>query len=70
MNITIEKNCKKNGALFTIQLWMARKGRGKQLFEEGDYFKYFGQRGEIIRLRQLIEGWLFKEIHVYNEFYT
>ena len=49
---------------------MARKGRGKQLFEEGDYFKYFGQRGEIIRLRQLIEGWLFKEIHVYNEFYT
>ena len=36
---------------------------GGRLFEGGDYFKYFGQRGAIIRGRRLIEEWLlFKEI--------
>ena len=40
---------------------MARGGGG--LFEEGDYFKYFRQRGAIIRGRRLIEGrLLFEEI--------
>ena len=29
---------------------------GERLFEEGDYLKYFCQRGAIIRRRQLIEG--------------
>ena len=34
-----------------------------QLLEGGDYFKYFRQRGVIIRGRQLIEGrLLFEEI--------
>ena len=33
------------------------------LFEGGDYFRYFGQRGAIIRGRRLIEGrLLFEEI--------
>ena len=42
---------------------MARAGGGGRLFEGGDYFKYFGQRGAIIRGRRLIEGWLlFEEI--------
>ena len=41
---------------------MAREGGGR-LFEGGDYFKYFGQRGAIIRGRRLIEGrLLFEEI--------
>ena len=40
---------------------MAR--RGGRLLEGGDYFKYFGQRGAIIRGRRLIEGrLLFEEI--------
>ena len=39
-----------------------RGGRGR-LFEGGDYFEYFGQRGAIIRGRRLIEGrLLFEEI--------
>ena len=38
-------------------------GGGGRLFEGGDYFKYFGQMGAIIRGRRLIEGrLLFKEI--------
>ena len=38
-------------------------GGGGALFEGGDYFKYFGQRGTIIRGRRLIEGrLLFEEI--------
>ena len=38
-------------------------GGGRLLFEGGDYFKYFHQRGAIIRGRRLIEGRLFfKEI--------
>ena len=38
-------------------------GGGRRLFEGGDYFKYFGQRGAIIRGRRLIEGrLLFEEI--------
>ena len=38
-------------------------GGGWLLFEGGDYFKYFHQRGAIIRGRRLIEGRLFfKEI--------
>ena len=43
---------------------MARGGGGGgRLFEGGDYFKYFGQRGAIIRGRRLIEGrLLFEEI--------
>ena len=42
---------------------MARAGGGGRLFEGGDYFKYFGQRGAIIRGRRLIEGrLLFEEI--------
>ena len=37
-------------------------GRGR-LFEGGDYFKYFSQRGAIIQGRRLIEGrLLFEEI--------
>ena len=33
------------------------RGRGEgRLFEGGDYFKYFHQRGAIIRGRRLIEG--------------
>ena len=41
---------------------MARAGVGR-LFEGGDYFKYFGQRGAIIRGRRLIKGrLLFEEI--------
>ena len=44
--------CSKNG----------ERGGGR-LFEGGDYFKYFGQRGAIIRGRRLIEGrLLFEEI--------
>ena len=40
---------------------MAREGG--RLFEGRDYFKYFGQRGAIIRGRRLIEGrLLFEEI--------
>ena len=36
---------------------------GGRLFEGGDYFKYFGQRGAIIIGRRLIEGrLLFEEI--------
>ena len=40
------------------------KGGVRRLFEEGDYFKYFGQRsGAIIPGRRLIEGRLvFEEI--------
>ena len=39
------------------------KMAGGRLFEGGDYFKYFGQRGAIIRGRRLIEGrLLFEEI--------
>ena len=39
------------------------RGGGRLLFEGGDYFKYFHQRGAIIRGRRLIEGRLFfKEI--------
>ena len=42
---------------------MVREGGGGVLFEGGDYFKYFGQRGAIIRGRRLIEGLLlFKDI--------
>ena len=42
---------------------MVRGGGGGRLFEGGDYFKYFGQRGAIIRGRRLIEGrLLFEEI--------
>ena len=38
-------------------------GGGRLLFEGDDYFKYFHQRGAIIRGRRLIEGRLFfKEI--------
>ena len=38
-------------------------GGGGRLFEGGDYFKYFRQRGAIIRGRRLIEGQLlFEEI--------
>ena len=38
-------------------------GGGGGLFEGGDYFKYFGQRGTIIRGRRLIERrLLFEEI--------
>ena len=38
-------------------------GGGGRLFEGGDYLKYFGQRGAIIRGRRLIEGrLLFEEI--------
>ena len=38
-------------------------GGGGGLFEGGDYFKYFRQRGSIIRGRRLIEGrLLFEEI--------
>ena len=32
--------------------------RGRRLFEEGDYFKCFRQRGAIIPGRRLIEGQL------------
>ena len=33
------------------------KGAGEgRLFEGGDYFKYFRQRGVLIRGRQLIKG--------------
>ena len=35
---------------------------GGRLFEGGDYFKYFSQRGVIIQGKRLIEGWLFEEI--------
>ena len=35
---------------------MARGGGGDRLFEGGDYFKYLGQRGAIIRRTRLIEG--------------
>ena len=40
---------------------------GARLFEGGDYFKYFRQRGAIIRGRRLIE-WrlLFEEIRYFN----
>ena len=39
---------------------------GGRLFELGDYFKYFGQRGVIIRGRRLIEGrLLFEEIRYF-----
>ena len=45
---------------------MARGGGGR-LFEGGDYFKYFGQRGAIIRGRRLIEGrLLFEEIWYFD----
>ena len=38
-------------------------GGGVRLFEEGDYFKYFHQRGAIIQGRRLIKGrLLFEEI--------
>ena len=38
-------------------------GGGVGLFEEGNYFEHFGQRGTIIQGRWLIEGWLlFKEV--------
>ena len=41
---------------------MARGGGGGgRLFEGGDYFKYFGQTGVIIRGRRLIEGRLLSE---------
>ena len=40
--------------------WQQR-GAGWRLFEEGDYFKYFGQRGSIILGRRLIEGRLLLE---------
>ena len=44
-------------------------GGGGRLFKGGDYFKYFGQRGAIIRGRRLIEGrLLFEEIR-YIVFY-
>ena len=52
LDITLFKCFKKRGG-----------GGGGRLFEGGDYFKYFGQRGAIIRGRRLIEGrLLFKEI--------
>ena len=36
----------------------------------GDYFKYFSQRGAIIRGRRLIEGWLlFNEIQYFVSCY-
>ena len=35
--------------------------RGGQLFKEGYYFEYFGQRGVIIRGRRLIKGRLLFE---------
>ena len=39
------------------------RGVGGRLFEEGDYFKYFRQRGAIIQGRRLIRGrLLFEEI--------
>ena len=38
-------------------------GGGERLFEKGDYFKHFRQRGAIIRGRRLIERrLLFEEI--------
>ena len=41
---------------------------GGRLFEAGDYFKYFGQRGTIIRGRRLIEGrLLFEEIRYISD---
>ena len=44
-------------------------GGGGQLFEGGDYFKYIGQRGAIIRGRRLIEGrLLFEEIRYIGMF--
>ena len=44
-------------------LSVSKMARGGRLFEGGDYFKYFGQRGAIIRGRRLIEGrLLFEEI--------
>ena len=40
---------------------------GERLFDGGDCFKYFGQRGAIIRGRRLIEGrLLFEEIRYDN----
>ena len=37
--------------------------RGGQLFKEGGYFEYFGQKGAIIQGRRLIKGrLLFEEI--------
>ena len=40
--------------------------RGGGLLEGSDYFKYFRQRGAIIRGRQLIEGrLLFEEIRYF-----
>ena len=46
---------------------MERGGGGGRLFDGGDYLKYFGQRGAIIRGRRLIEGrLLFEEIRYDN----
>ena len=43
-----------------------RGGGGGRLFERGDYFKYFHQRGAIIGGRRLIEGrLLFEEIRYF-----
>ena len=47
----------------TLFLSDERGGVGDLLIEGGDYFKYFHQRGGIIRGGQLIKGQLlFKEI--------
>ena len=48
---------------------MARGGGGGgRLFEGGDYFKYFGQRGAIIRGRRLIEGrLLFEDLRYFKQ---
>ena len=35
-----------------------QRGRGKRLFEGGDYFKYFNQKVVVIQGWRLIEGWL------------
>ena len=44
-------------------------GGGGDYFEGGNYFKYFGQRGAIIRGRRLIEGrLLFEEIRYFIVF--
>ena len=44
-------------------------GGGGRLFEGGDYFKYFGQRGAIIRGTRLIEGRLLFEEIINNRFW-
>ena len=47
----------------TVYRISSSNSRGR-LFEGGDYFKHFHQRGAIIQGRRLIERWLlFKEIY-------